>query len=73
MIEQQNLRFKCNFCGALFYKASECAKHIEEESISKICFPSDILMVDITKEQNNDKDKYVNDLRDFEDYMRGDE
>lgn len=50
MIEQPNLRFKCNFCGTLFFKASECAKHIEKESISKICFPSDILMVDITTE-----------------------
>ena len=51
IIDNINLRYKCNFCGALFYKASECAKHIEKESHSKICFPSDILMVDITKEE----------------------
>jgi hypothetical protein len=54
MIKQINLRYKCSFCGVLFYKASECAKHIEEKSISKICFPSDILMVDITKEIVNE-------------------
>lgn len=54
IIDESNLRYKCNFCDALFHKCSECAKHIEDESHSKHCFPSDILMVDILKEKKHD-------------------
>jgi hypothetical protein len=60
IIEQKNVRYKCNFCGDLFLTASECAKHIEGKSwntikigkkrISQI-FPNDIILVDITKEK----------------------
>lgn len=48
MIKLENLRYKCAFCGELFKKCSECAEHIEKESATGICFPSDILMVDIS-------------------------
>ena len=55
MIEKQNLRYKCNFCGKLFRKCSDCAIHIEKESVTGVVFPSDILIVDITKEKNGRK------------------
>jgi len=50
IIKKENLAYKCNFCGKLFKTCSDCAKHIERYSITKSVFPSDILMVDITKE-----------------------
>ncbi|HUS49081.1 MAG TPA: hypothetical protein VMZ91_02895 [Candidatus Paceibacterota bacterium] len=52
IIKKENLRYKCNFCGKLFMTLTECAKHIEKESVTGVIFPSDILIVDITDEPN---------------------
>ena len=51
ILEQTNMRYKCNFCDKLFEDLLECAKHLYKESITKIISPSDIIMVDITKER----------------------
>ena len=52
IIKKENLRYKCNFCGRLFKTLTECAKHIEKESVTGVIFPSDILMVDASNESN---------------------
>jgi len=36
------IRYECGFCHHLFNKLSECAKHIEEESIMGFASPDDI-------------------------------
>ena len=36
------VRYECDFCHQLFSKLSECAKHIEEESITGFASPDDI-------------------------------
>jgi len=50
LIEEKNVGYKCNFCGEIFKKCSDCAKHIEEKCVSGIIFPTDILVIDISKE-----------------------
>lgn len=50
IIEEKNVRYKCNFCGEIFFEASTCAKHIERKALTGKIFPSDIIMIDITKE-----------------------
>lgn len=36
------VRYECDFCHQLFTKLSECAKHIEEKSITGFASPDDI-------------------------------
>jgi len=55
IIEQKNLRYKCSFCGAIFKRASECAKHIEDKSVLGTIFPSDIIIVDISQDNEEKK------------------
>ncbi len=46
------VRYECDFCHRLFNKLSECAKHIEEESITGFACPDDIsiTVVDSSKD-----------------------
>lgn len=47
IMDRTKMRFECRFCGKQFKTCSECAKHIEGESITKLCFPEDILIVEV--------------------------
>lgn len=52
------IRYECDFCHKLFPKLSECAKHIEEESITGFAGPDDIsiTVIDLTKEGEREDD-----------------
>jgi len=49
LVDGDEIRFKCAFCGKTFRTASACAKHIEHESVFNICFPNDIIPVLLKK------------------------
>jgi len=61
IIEQKNVRYKCNFCGRLFRTCSACAKHIEGKSMTgkkyKTIFPQDIIVVGVSKLKDTSKSK----------------
>lgn len=50
-IDRENLRYKCKFCGKMFKTFIGCAKHLYKSSKTKVVFPADILMIDISKEE----------------------
>lgn len=44
-ILQAVIRYECGFCGRQFEKLSDCALHIEKESILGFASPNDIKLV----------------------------
>lgn len=47
------VRYECDFCHQLFTKLSECAKHIEEKSVTGFASPDDISITVVDSSGNS--------------------